>query len=176
MVHDTRRHENYDILDLIDRLESQVTEGKRVLLSNRVIVEEGEFLALLDQLRDAVPVEIQHARRVLQDRQKIVLDAQAEAEKIIMTAKERAEYLISEKGLTAEARYRGEDYLRQGKETSRKLMSEVDQYASDLLNKVESVMRDNLKDIETAKMRIAGHAPHVNHAVHASSLGHSGQR
>jgi hypothetical protein len=153
MVHDTR---GLDILDLIDRLESQVTEGKRVLLSNRVIVEEGEFLALLDQLRDALPIEIQQARRVLQDRQKVILDAQAEAEKIVMTAKERAEYLISEKGLTAEARYRGEDYLRQGRESSRRLMGEVDSYASELLDRVERVMRENLKDIEHAKLKIAG--------------------
>jgi hypothetical protein len=153
MVQDTRSR---DILELIDRLEAQVTEGKRVLLSNRVIVEEGEFLALLDQLRDAVPVEIQQARRVIQERQKVILEAQAEAEKIIMTAKERVEYLISEKGLTAEARYRGEDYLRQGKETSKRLMGEVDRYASEVLDQLERVIRENLKDIENAKMKIAG--------------------
>jgi hypothetical protein len=153
MVQDTR---GLDILELIDRLELQVTEGKRVLLSNRVIVEEGEFLALLDQLRDAVPVEIQQARRVLQERQKVILDAQAEAEKIIDTAKERVEYLISEKGLTAEARYRGEDYLRQGRESSKRVMGEVDRYASDVLGQVERVMREHLKDIEHAKLKIAG--------------------
>jgi len=156
MVQDTRDSRRRDILELIDRLESQVTEGKRVLLSNRVIVEEGEFLALLDQLRDAVPVEIQQARRVIQERQKVILDAQTEAEKIIMTAKERVEYLISEKGLTAEARYRGEDYLRHGKEHSKRLMGDVDRYASDVLEQLERVIRNNLKDIEHAKMNIAG--------------------
>lgn len=154
MVQDTRSR---DILELIDRLEAQVSEGKRVLLSNRVIVEEGEFLALLDQLRDAVPIEIQQARRVIQERQRVILDAQMEAEKIIVTAKERVEYLISEKGITAEARYRGEDYLRQGKESSKRLMGEVDRYASEVLDQLEDVIRENLKDIEHAKMKIAGH-------------------
>lgn len=157
MVHDTRK---LGILELIDRLEAQVTEGKRFLLTNRIIVEEGEFLTLLDQLRDAVPVEIQQARRVLQDRQIVILDAQAEAEKIIVTAKERVEYLLSEKGLTAEARYRGEDYLRRGKEHSKRIMGEVDRYASDVLDQVERVMRENLKDIEHAKLKISGdHEP-----------------
>ena len=137
-----------DIMELIDRLELQVTEGKRVLLSNRVLVEEEEFLALLDQLRQAIPVEFSQARRVLQERQQIVLEAQAEATKIVNTARDKAEYLISEKGLTAEARYRSEDYLRQGRESSRRLMSEIDSYAKRVLDDVERVMKTNLDDVE----------------------------
>jgi hypothetical protein len=140
-----------DILELIDSLEAHIIEGRRFLMSNRVIVEEGEVLAILDQLRSAVPAELQLARRVLQDRQKVILDAQAEAEKIITTARDRAEYLISEQGVTAEARYRSEDYLRQARENARRSMSEVDSFAKNLLDQVEQVMRKNLNDIEQAK-------------------------
>jgi vacuolar-type H+-ATPase subunit H len=140
-----------DIMELIDRLAAQVTDGKRVLLSNRVIVEEQEFLALLDELRQAVPLEVQQARRVLQERQKVILDAQEEAQKILATAKDRAEYLISEKGLTAEARYRSEDYLRQARDNAKRSMGEVDGYARRILDQVERVMRENLADIERAK-------------------------
>jgi vacuolar-type H+-ATPase subunit H len=140
-----------DIMELIDRLAAQVTDGKRVLLSNRVMVEEGEFLALLDELRQAIPVEIHQARRVLQDRQKVILDAQEEAQKILATAKDRAEYLISEKGLTAEARYRSEDYLRQARDNAKRSMHEVDGYARRVLDQIERVMRENLADIERAK-------------------------
>ena len=144
-----------DIMELIDRLELQVTEGKRVPLSNRIMVEEEEFLALIDLLRQAMPAEFSQARRVIQDRQQIVLSAQSEAEKIVGTARDKAEYLISEKGLTAEARYRSEDYLRQGRETSRRLMTEVDGYARRVLDDVERVMKENLADIERAKSALA---------------------
>jgi hypothetical protein len=148
MMHDFQALE---IMELIDRLEGQVSDGKRLLLSNRVIVEEGEFLALLDQLRASIPSELQQARRVIQDRQKFILDAQLEAEKILLTARDRAEYLISDKGLTAEARYRSEDVLRQARDNARKSMGEVDGYARRILDQMEHVIRENLKDIESAK-------------------------
>jgi vacuolar-type H+-ATPase subunit H len=139
------------MLELLDLLEAHVAEGRRVLLSNRIMVEEGEFMTILDQLRDSIPVEVKRARRVLQERQKIIVDAQTEATKIITMAKERSEYLVSQHGVTAEARYRGEDSLREARETANRSMSAIDSYARDRLETVERVIRDNLAEIERAK-------------------------
>lgn len=139
------------LLELIDHLEEQVTGGKRVPLSNRVMVEEEEFLALIDQLRQSLPVEIRQARRVVQERQKVILEAQAEAEKILTVAKERAEYLINQQGLTNEARVRSEEMLRQAREQSKRLTAEVDNYAMSVFDKAERSLREGLGTIQTAK-------------------------
>ncbi len=140
-----------DMLELLDRLEAHVAEGKRVLLSNRIMVDEGEFMAILDQLRDSIPVEVKQARRVLQERQKIIIDAQTEATRIITLAKERSEYLVSQHGVTAEARYRGEDSLRDAREKANRSMSAIDKYARERLETIEHVIRENLAEIERAK-------------------------
>lgn len=140
-----------DMMALLDRLEAQVAEGRRVLLSNRIMVEEGEFMEIVDQLRDCIPTEVSQARRVLQERQKIIVDAQTEATKIITMAKERSEYLVSKHGVTAEARYRGEDSLREAREKANRSMSAIDKYAKERLENVERVIRENLAEIERAK-------------------------
>ena len=139
------------MLELLDMLEAHVAEGRRVLLSNRIMVDEGEFMAILDQLRVSVPAEIKQARRVLQERQKIIVDAQTEATRIITTAKDRSEYLVSQHGVTAEARYRGEDSLREAREKANRTMSAIDSYARERLESVERVIRENLAEIEQAK-------------------------
>ncbi|MEX1157959.1 MAG: hypothetical protein WEC79_03390 [Thermomicrobiales bacterium] len=139
------------MLELLDMLESQVAEGRRVLLSNRIMVDEGEFMAILDQLRVSIPTEVKQARRVLQERQKIIIDAQTEATRIITMAKERSEYLVSQHGVTAEARYRGEDSLRDARDKANRSMSAIDKYARERLENVEKVIRDNLAEIERAK-------------------------
>ena len=144
-----------DMLELLDLLEAHVAEGRRVLLSNRIMVEEGEFMTILDQLRDSIPVEVKQARRVLQERQKIIVDAQSEATKIITMAKERSEYLVSQHGVTAEARYRGEDSLREAREKASRSMSQIDTYARERLEIVEKAIRDNLAEIERAKGSLA---------------------
>ena len=140
-----------DMLELLDLLEAHVAEGRRVLLSNRIMVDEGEFMAIVDQLRNSIPVEVQQARRVLQERQKIIVDAQTEATRIITMATERSEYLVSQHGVTAEARYRGEDSLREAREKASRSMSEIDKYARKRLENVEKVIRENLAEIERAK-------------------------
>ena len=140
-----------DMMELLDRLEAHVAEGRRVLLSNRIMVEEGEFMAILDELRESIPAEVKQARRVIQERQKIIVDAQTEATKIITLARERSDYLVSQHGVTAEARYRGEDSLREAREKANRSMSAIDKYARERLENVERVIRENLAEIERAK-------------------------
>lgn len=139
------------MLELLARLEAQVADGRRVFLSNRIMVEEVEFMQILDQLRGSIPAEITQARRVLQERQKIIVEAQSEAARIIALAKERSEYLVSQHGVMAEARYRGEDSLREAREKANKTMAAIDKYARERLENVEHVIRENLADIERAK-------------------------
>lgn len=140
-----------DILELIDRLEDMVAQGSRVPWGRKIMIEEDDLLTLIDQLRMAMPQEIKQARRVVQDRQKIIADAQHEADKILSVAKERAEYLMNEQGLVNEAKARSEEMLRQSKEHSRKSMQEVDQYAHQMLTQLERVLHDNLHQIQQAK-------------------------
>jgi hypothetical protein len=135
--------------ELINQLESLVSDRRKFLRTGRVGIDAEEFLALLDQLRNAVPVEFSQARRVIQERQQIILDAQVEAEKIVGAARDKAEYMLSERGLTEEARQRSEHYLRDGRENSRRLMTKVDEYALRVFDEVESVMRVKLEEVQT---------------------------
>ena len=98
-----------DVLVLLDRLEELVGVGRRMPFSTRVMVEEEEFLGLLDRIRSAVPREIQQAQRVVEERSDIITGAQKEAAKILDMARSQAEYIISEQGITNEARQRGEE-------------------------------------------------------------------
>lgn len=140
-----------EISRLIDFLEEQVRTGMRVPLTNRVAVEEEEFLATVDQLRASIPAELRQARRVIQDRQQILLDAQTEAERIINMARERAEYLTSSEGVMAEARQRSEDILKQSRNQNQRSMDEIESYALRVFGQVEESMRSGLQEIERAK-------------------------
>ena len=140
-----------DIMQLVDRMEEIVSSGMRVPLSNRIMVEEEEFLSIIDQLRLSVPQEIKQARRVVQERQQILGTAQDEAAKILSVAKERAEYLMNEQGLINEAKSRSEEILRQAKDGSKRSMGEVDVYALQILTQLEQALQQNLQQIQQAK-------------------------
>jgi N-glycosylase/DNA lyase len=152
-----------EISRMLDLLEEQVRTGMRVPLTNRVAVEEEEFLATVDQLRASIPAELRQARRVIQDRQEIILAAQNEAERIINIARERAEYLTSSEGVMAEARHRSEELLRQSRSHNQKSVDEIENYALRVIGQVEQTMRNGLQDIEKAKS-VIGTSRVVNHS------------
>lgn len=133
-----------DVLVLLDRLEELVGVGRRLPLSTRVMVEEEEFLELLDRIRAAVPREIQQAQRVVEERSDIITTAQQEAAKILDMARSQAEYIISEQGVTNEARQRGEEYLRQVEMEQRRSMGQIDEYALKQIGSVEEAIQDGL--------------------------------
>lgn len=147
----TQTNQNADLLFLVDRLEELISTATRVPFSNRVMIEEEEFLAIIDQLRLAVPQEVKQARRVVLERQKVITEAQAEADRILSIAKERAEYLMNDQGLVNEAKARSEELLRQSKDQAKRSMGEVDVYALQMLTQLENVLQDSLQQIKQAK-------------------------
>lgn len=143
-----------DILALIDHLEDILNNGTRVPFSSRVMVEEEDLLAVVDQLRLSLPQELKQARKVVQDRQKIITDAQAQADSIVTTARSRAEYFLTEQGLTNEAKVRSEEMLRKAKENVKRVTGEVDVYALGMISELETLLQDQLDRIQHAKRAI----------------------
>lgn len=141
---DEAEEEPDDVLVLLDRLEELVGVGRRMPFSTRVMVEEEEFLGILDQIRAAVPREIRQAQRVVEERSNIIVGAQHEAAKILDMARSQAEYIISEQGVLNEARQRGEEYLREVEQERRQSMAQIDAYALQQIAKVEEAIQDGL--------------------------------
>lgn len=139
-----------DILYLVDQLEELVGIGKRVPFSGRVMVEEEEFLVLVDQLRAAVPTEIRQAQRVIKDRERIVGEAQDEAARIVQVARDRAEAMVSQHGIVAEARQRSEDILRAAEEERQRTRGEIEVFVMDQLQLVEDAVRRGMAVMEDA--------------------------
>ncbi len=133
-----------DVLVLLEQIEDLVREGRKVPFSSMVMVEEEDVLALLHQVRSAVPREIRDAQRVVDDRSDIISAAQQEAAKILDHARSQAEYIVSEQGVLNEARQRGEEFLRQVEQEKRRTMGQIDEYALKQLSEVEAAVQDSL--------------------------------
>src|SRR5256885_16330050 len=77
-------------------MESLVHHARRVPFSSQVMVDEVEIVELIDELRAALPEEIKQANWTVQEQQRLIGEAQAEASRITSRANERAESTIQE--------------------------------------------------------------------------------
>jgi cell division septum initiation protein DivIVA len=96
----------------VERLEGMLANGKRLPLTSNVVVDQAAALELIDELRHAIPEEVQAARRVNAEGERILERASQEAEQIVVRAQEQAAFLIDEQGLTEAAALELIDELR----------------------------------------------------------------
>lgn len=154
-----------DILYLVDQLEELVSIGKRVPMSRRVMVEEEDFLALVDQLRVALPNEIRQAQRVIKERERVIGEAQDEASRIVQRAQQRAEQLVSQHAIMSEAKQRGEEILRQAEEEQQRTRGELDVFVLEQLQLVEAAVRRGMAVMEDAVEQTIDTVEHARDAV-----------
>jgi hypothetical protein len=139
-----------DIFYLLDSLEEIVSVGKRFPFSGKVMVDENEFLALVDQLRIAVPNEIKQAQRVIRDRQAIIEEAHSEAVRISDSARKSADYFVSQEGVLSAARLKGEEILKNAEQARHRTLGQIEAFALEQIDKVEKAMESGLILIDEA--------------------------
>lgn len=133
-----------DILYLVDRLENLITGSRRMPLVNQIMIREADILSIVDQMRTSIPDEIKQARRIIQDKERIMAQAQAEASKLLARAREESERVMDREGLLRAAEERSRDLMRRAEANAEQLKTEADAYVAETLRAI----RDHLASIE----------------------------
>jgi cell division septum initiation protein DivIVA len=134
-----------DILYLVDRLENLIATSRRMPLVNQIILKENEILNLIDQLRTTIPEEIKQARRILQDKERIIAQAQSEASSLLARAREESDRAVNREGLLRNAEQRSRELVREAEVQGETLKNEADNYVLETLR----ALRDHMTEIET---------------------------
>ncbi len=79
-----------DILHLVDRLEELFNNSKPLPLSRNVVVDENAFMDIIDQMRISIPDEVKKAQQIIAQKDRILAQAQEEANRTVQIAREKA--------------------------------------------------------------------------------------
>jgi cell division septum initiation protein DivIVA len=127
---------------LVDRLEAVVNGGWHVPLSSKVQVDEREILDVLDLMRTTVPEEIKQSRRVNQEREKILSQAQTEANRLVTQAQERVERMLTEDNIRITAEERARELIEQARQEAEDIRREADEYGMDMLDRLDAELHN----------------------------------
>lgn len=137
-----------DIQFLVERLEALVVNARKVPMTSQIILEQATVLDLIDQLRVAIPEEVRQARRVNQETDRMLAKAREEAEQIIGAAQEQAALLLQDQSILREAETKAQDILDRAQDKSGETMRGADEYAADVLVRLESDLVKTLSIIK----------------------------
>lgn len=140
-----------DVLHLIDRLESLVTSGMRFPLTSKAVVDEQEFLDIVDQLRVAIPEEIRQAKRVNLEKEKVIGHAQTEAERILVAAQEQAAFMLQDNQIIKTANEHAERIVGEAEQEAEGIRAGADTYAMDVLVGLESELNRLLAQVRRGR-------------------------
>jgi vacuolar-type H+-ATPase subunit H len=129
-----------DILHLVDRLEELFNESRPIWFTHSVIVDEDRMLDLIDQMRVSIPEEIKKAQQILVQRDRILAQAQEEANRTLALAREKSEGLVERDSIVQAAQGRADQIIAQARSDGDATRHEADEYVLDALNKLEMEM------------------------------------
>ncbi|MCI0519842.1 MAG: hypothetical protein L0Z70_06240 [Chloroflexi bacterium] len=126
-----------DIMHLIDRLEELFNQSRPIWFTHSVIVDEDRMLDLIDQMRVAIPEEVKKAQSVLTQRDRILAQAQEEAERTRNIAREKSDQLLDREAVVQSAQARANEIVAQAQAEREAARREADEYAVETLRRLE---------------------------------------
>ena len=121
------------IYHLIDRLERLLNDSWRMPLSAFLVVNEDDFMDVIDQMRTAVPKEIKEAEKIQRERDRMIAQAEEEAERIVQLSQQDAAKLVEEHEIIAIAEQRAGTILERAQREAEVLKAGADDYAREVL-------------------------------------------
>jgi fructoselysine-6-P-deglycase FrlB-like protein len=148
-----------DILHLIDQLEALLNEGSHPpLVGKRVLLDEQRAWEIIDQMRVSIPDEVKKAKRINQERDRIIAQANEEATRIVELGRDEAQQLASETEIARQAQARAQTILERAQREADALKADADDYTIQVLSKLEedlakavSIVRNGLLKLNTEK-------------------------
>ena len=127
-----------DILQLIDRLEELFNESKNIPLTRNVMVDEDRMLDIIDQMRIAIPEEVKKAQQLLGQRDRVLAQAQEEANRTLEIARQKADQLVTKDSIMVEAQRRAEQITAHARVEAEITHGDADEYVIDSLTQLQA--------------------------------------
>lgn len=146
-----------DILYLLERLEEILSAGSRLPFTRRVLVDDDECFAIVDQIRLSLPAEIRQARKLTADRDTLLAETQGRAQQMLQAAELEARELARDHQITMQAEAQARDVLAQAQHQADQIRRDADDYAYRVLldldrrlDNLAAVVRNGLQSLHSS--------------------------
>ena len=150
-----------DLIERIDELQLLIEEAKAVPLSSSAVIDRGEILDLLAQLKQDVPEEVRQARWMARDRDELMERARNEGERIVAEAREQRDRLLSRTEIVHAAQREAERITDDAKDRAARIRMQAEDYIDQKLAAFEILLNKTLGTVAKGREQLRGEKPKV---------------
>ena len=149
-----------DVQQKLDEITATVENARSMPMSASIVVNKSELIALLAEIREALPTELAQAQQTVQQGDQVVEGARREAERIVHEAQGERTRLISGTEIAMHAQSEADRILAEARSESEEERREADDYVDSKLANFEVVLTKTLGAIGRGRAKLrAGGAP-----------------
>ncbi|MFM9443452.1 DivIVA domain-containing protein [Streptomyces acidiscabies] len=148
-----------DVQKKLDEIVAAVSGARSMPMSASCVVNRADLLALLEEVRAALPDSLAQAEELIGGRDQMVDQARQEAERIITTAHAERGSLISGTEVARRSQAEADRILAEARREAEEVRAEADEYVDSKLANFEVVLTKTLGSVGRGRERLLGTGP-----------------
>ncbi|MGW0884199.1 cell division initiation protein [Streptomyces sp. NPDC002671] len=148
-----------DVQRKLDEIVSTVSGARGMPMSASCVVNRADLLAMLEEVRQALPGSLAQAQELIGDREQMVEQARVEAERIIGDAHAERGSLISGTEIARRSQAEADRILAEARKESEEVRAEADDYVDSKLANFEVVLNKTLGSVGRGREKLLGTGP-----------------
>ncbi|WP_031508257.1 ATP synthase F0 subunit B [Streptomyces megasporus] len=148
-----------DVQQKLDDIVATVQGARSMPMSASCVVNRAELLALLEEVRQALPGSLAQAQELLGDREQMIAEARQEAQRIIESAQAERGALVSGTEVARRAQEEADRILAQARQEAEEIRAEADDYVDSKLANFEVVLSKTIGSVDRGREKLLGRHP-----------------
>jgi len=137
-----------EIFRILDELELLLKGSRQVpLTGGKSIVETSRFLDRVDRIRAILPEELETAKLIIAEKERIVNEACVEADKCLEHSKNHVAQLVNDNEITRSAMGAADEIIARSEDIAMQIRRDANEYADGVLSHMEIVLRKGLETV-----------------------------
>ena len=143
-----------EIFTLLETLEDILEKSKTVPFTDKSIVSKNEILDIIKEIRLKLPDELKQAKWIKEERERIISEAQKDAEDIVKEAENRIISMIDEHEITKQANEKKKEIIATANDMYREYENNANIYVDGVLKDAEETMIKLCEVINTVEINL----------------------
>ncbi|EDY51943.1 conserved hypothetical protein, partial [Streptomyces clavuligerus] len=148
-----------DVQKKLDEIVRAIGGARSMPMSASCVVNRAELLAMLEEVRAALPGSLAQAREVIGDREQLVAEAHQEARRIIDGAHAERGTLVSSSQVARQSQDAADRILAEARREAEEIRAEADDYVDSKLANFEVVLTKTIGSVDRGREKLLGRGP-----------------
>jgi cell division septum initiation protein DivIVA len=145
-----------DVQKKLDEIVDAVGSARSMPMSASCVINRAELLAMLEQVREALPGSLAQAQELIGGREQLVEQARQEAERIVESAHAERGSLISDTEIARRSQAEADRILAEARREAGEIRAEADDYVDSKLANFEVVLAKTIGSVDRGREKLLG--------------------